>query len=154
MNYIFLRFNSFHLYSQGLLFTRWYLRRPTCLPQPVYWALVVQGAQDHEVTRICIYFYQCIFLVSLFVFFSVFFSLCWLYFSVYVSRSLNFIYQCIFLSSYILFILLFQRVSAPEVHVLSPERKWAVSYKWVVVEAQEGLPCTFWVIRQPPTSTI
>merc|ERR1712072_1632302 len=28
-----------------------------------------------------------------------------------------------------------ERVPASEVHVLSPEREWALSYKWVAVEA-------------------
>ena len=40
--------------------------------------------------------------------------------------------------SYISLILLFQKVPALEVHLLSPERKWALSYKWVVVKALGG----------------
>ena len=112
------------------IYTLSYLRRPTCLPQPVYWALVVQGAQDHEVKSVSsTHLYRCIFSCFL------------LYFSV------NF-------SPIYFLILLFQKVPALEVHLLSPERKWALSYKWVVVKALGGLPCTFWVIRQPPTSTI
>ena len=40
-------------------------------------------------------------------------------------------------------ILLFQKVPALEVHFLSPERKWALSYKWVVVKALGGYPAPF-----------